>query len=539
MNIRIRKMKKAFLLAVALAALGSFAAVPFKVGIAGYTFNKKSLDESLKIMQKIDCHYLCHKDFFVKYNATDTEIAAYLKKTFNAGVKTLATGPLYAKDEATLREQFEFAKKLGVNILVGVPYEVKKGAKDGWGPNRIESEAMLDIVEKLVKEYDMYYAIHNHGPDIPNLYPTAGSVMKRIKNRDKRIGVCLDVGHERRAGVDPVLFIKQNSDRIFDVHIKNIKIDPVKNLAMEGPRGELDIPAIFQALADVGYTGVCHIEYEKDFNDNAMGLAESFGYYRGVADCIKAKAVMKPAPENANTLSDAEKSDGWKLLWDGKTLEGWVGVKNKFKAPPSKGWVIKDGTLTMRPIKGISPEGNWFPLPPEDQKLGDGGDIVTVGKYKDFAFKFDFRLTKYANSGVKYFYDENQNKASCEEYQILENGHPDSTKGKDGNRKSASLYDIFPANADEILKAPGEWNSGMIVSKGSKVEHWLNGVKVLEYDRATKAFKDGVKASKYAAWGVSADGKTQDWGEITEGRILLQDHSDSTVSFCNLKIKEL
>jgi hypothetical protein len=334
------------------------------------------------------------------------------------------------------------------------------------------------------------------------------------------------------------LFIKQYSNRIFDVHIKNIKIDPVKNLAMEGPRGELDIPAIFQALADVGYTGVCHIEYEKDFKDNAMGLAESFGYYRGVADCIKAKAVMKPAPENANTLSDAEKSDGWQLLWDGKTLEGWVGVKNKFKAPPSKGWVIKDGTLTMRPIKGISPEGNWFPLPPEDQKLGDGGDIVTVGKYKDFAFKFDFRLTKYANSGVKYFYDENQNKASCEEYQILENGHPDSTKGKDGNRKSASLYDIFPANADEILKAPGEWNSGMIISRGSKVEHWLNGVKVLEYDRASKAFKDGVKASKYATWGVSADGKPQAWGEIAEGRILLQDHSDSTVSFCNLKIKE-
>jgi sugar phosphate isomerase/epimerase len=273
-------MKK-IIFAIALSAfLGSFAAVPFEIGIAGYTFYKKSLDESLTIMRKIDCRYLCHKDFFLKYDASDAEIAAYLDKTSKYGVKTLATGPLYAKDEATVRAQFEFARKLGVKILVGVPYEVKKGAKDAWGPNRIESDAMLDIIEKLVKEYDMYYAIHNHGPDIPNLYPTAESVMARIANRDKRIGVCLDVGHERRAGLDPVAFIRNHADRIFDVHIKNIKIDPVKNIAMEGPRGELDIPAIFQALADVGYTGVCHIEYEKDFNDNAMGLAESFGGYR-------------------------------------------------------------------------------------------------------------------------------------------------------------------------------------------------------------------------------------------------------------------
>ena len=193
----------------------------------------------------------------------------------------------------------------------------------------------------------------------------------------------------------------------------------------------------------------------------------------------------------------------------------------------------------MRPVNGIAPDGQWFPLPPEDQKLGGGGDIVTAKKYRDFAFKFDFRLTERANSGVKYFYDETLNKGTCEEYQVLEIGHPDSDKGKDGNRKSASLYDIIPANADSILKGPGEWNSGMIVAKGAHVEHWLNGVKVLEYDRGTPEFKALVKASKYADWGIDAAGKPQDWGEIPEGRILLQDHSDSTVSFCNLKVKEL
>ena len=295
---------------------------------------------------------------------------------------------------------------------------------------------------------------------------------------------------------------------------------------------------MFQAFADVGYDGVCSLEYERDFQDNLLAVIECIAYERGICDAIKTKAKMKPAPEGANTLSAEEKAEGWQLAWDGRTFDGWLSVKSGCKEAPSKGWVIKDGTLTMRPVNGIA-DGKWFPLPPEDQKLGGGGDIVTAKKYRDFAFKFDFRLTEAANSGVKYFYDENLNKATCEEYQILENGHPDSTKGKDGNRKSASLYDVIPAHADGILKGPGEWNSGMVVSKGAHVEHWLNGKKVLEYDRGTPAFKAAVKASKYADWGVGADGKPQDWGEIPEGRILLQDHSDSTVSFCNLKVKVL
>jgi len=122
---------------------------------------------------------------------------------------------------------------------------------------------------------------------------------------------------------------------------------------------------------------------------------------------------------------------------------------------------------------------------------------------------------------------------------VLENFHPDSDKGKDGNRKAASLYDIIPANADAILKGVGQWNTGKIVAKGTHVEHWLNGVKVLEYERGSAAFRKAVKASKYADWGKAANGDPQPWGEIPEGRILLQDHSDSTVSFCNLKIKEL
>jgi len=532
------------LLSCVAGGLGAFAAVPFKLGIAGYSFCEEKLDRGLAIMQRIDCHYLCHKDFFVPYDATDAEIADYKAKTAAAGVETLATGPLYARDEATARKQFEFAKKLGIKIVVGVPYGIREGEKDGWGPQRFESEKMLDIIEKLVKEYDVKYAIHNHGPDLATLYPTAEAVWARIEKRDPRIGFCLDVGHQRRAGVDPVAAIRKYADRIFDVHIKNILLKKdakgfAGNFAVPGPRGDLDIPAIFTALAEAGYTGVCHIEYETDFADNAMGLAESVGYYRGVMDAIRVAPKMQPAPKGANTLSAAEKAAGWKLLWDGATSAGWVSAKGGCKAFPAKGWVMKDGTLTMRPVNGIAPDGQWFPLPPEDQKLGGGGDIVTERKFRDFEFSFDFRLTRAANSGVKYFYDENLNGGTCEEYQILENGHPDSSKGVDGNRKAASLYDIYPARADKLLRGVGEWNTGRIVAKGAKVEHWLNGVKVLEYTRGTPAFKAAVKASKYATWGKDAAGNPQDWGEVPEGRILLQDHGDSTVSFCNLKIREM
>ena len=523
--------------------------LPYKLGVARYTMHKQPFDHVLEMLEDMDCHYLGLIDSSIRRDASDGEIAAYKEKCAKFGVEVVSLGPLYFSDEETLAAACKFAKRYGMKYISVVPFEFNPKIAGISDPKerskicpprewRLESDKMMDLLEKYCIEYDLRAAVHNHGPDNAYLYPTAESSLARIGGRDKRLGVCLDVGHERRAGLDPAEFIRKHGDRVVEVHLKNIKIDPVANYAKEGPRGELDIPGILQALADVGYNGYCLVEYEKDFDCNEVPLAESIGYYRGVMDCIRPRAVMRPVPEGANSLTAQEKAEGWQLLWDGKTLDGWLAVKSGCKAPPEKGWVIKDGMLTMRPVNGIA-NGQWFPLPPEDQKLGGGGDIVTARKFRDFAFKFDFRLTENANSGVKYFYDENLNKGTCEEYQILENGHPDSDKGKDGNRKSASLYDIMPAHADRILKGPGEWNSGMIVSKGAHVEHWLNGEKVLEYDRGTSGFKAAVKASKYADWGKDANGRPQDWGEIPEGRLLLQDHSDSIVSFCNLKVKEL
>ena len=188
-----------------------------------------------------------------------------------------------AKDEKTARKLFAQAKKMGIGTVVVVPFERGK-AEEGKKPQNVESEKALDILEKLVKEFDIRAAIHNHGPDMPKLYPTAEAVMARVANRDRRIGCCLDIGHEQRAGFDPVAAIRKYGDRIYDVHLKNIHKADKSGHAVPGPRGALDIRGVFKALADVNYTGVCHIEYERDFENNAMGLAESFGYYRGVLD---------------------------------------------------------------------------------------------------------------------------------------------------------------------------------------------------------------------------------------------------------------
>ena len=550
-------MKKLLFSLVLAAASVASAQVPFKLGIARYTMHKAGLYKALDIMKTLDTHYLGLIEGSIRYDAPEAEIAAYKAHCAQYGVEVVSAGPLYFSTESELKACCEFAKRYGMKYISVVPFEWNPKIAHITGDDpakvnaerrkilppsewRIESDRMMDVLEDYCRKYDLRAAVHNHGPDNAYLYPTGEASLKRIGNRDRRIGVCLDVGHERRAGLDPAAFIRRHGDRIVEVHMKNIKIDPVQNFARIGSRGELDIPAIMQALADVGFDGYCLVEYETDFDDNLVPLAESIGYYRGCMDAVKAKAVMQPVPAGANTLTAAERAEGYELLFDGVNLpsDKFVGVKEAFKAFPKKGWFVKDGCLTMRPVSGIA-NGTWFALPPEDQKLGGGGDIATVKKYRDFAFKFDFRLTEAANSGVKYFLDETQNGGSCEEYQILENGHPDASKGVDGNRKAASLYDIYPAHADGILRGVGQWNTGMVVAKGGKVEHWLNGVKVLEYTRGTPAFKAAVRASKYATWGKTTDGKPQDWGEVAEGRLLLQDHSDSTVSFCNLKVKEL
>nr|WP_310789546.1 DUF1080 domain-containing protein [uncultured Alistipes sp.] len=219
-----------------------------------------------------------------------------------------------------------------------------------------------------------------------------------------------------------------------------------------------------------------------------------------------------------NTISEREAAQGWTLLWDGKTTDGWRGAKRD-DFPPS-GWEIRDGMLCVQKSDG--------------RESANGGDIVTTRKYKNFELVADFEITEGANSGIKYFVDPDMNKGEgsaigCE-FQILDDQrHPDAKLGVKGNRKLGSLYDLIPAPDNKPFR-PGQFNTARIVVKGNHVEHWLNDVKLIEYDRNDQEWNALVAYSKYRDW--------PNFGNSESGYILLQDHGDE-VHFKNIKIREL
>ena len=254
---------------------------PFVTAIAGYTFNKFNLDQTLEMMKKVDVHYLCIKDFHLPFKSTDEEIAAFHEKCKSFGVTGYGVGPIYMGSADEAKRAFEYAKRVGVKVVVGVPFEQDENKK------RVSSAALLKVIDGLVKEYDMKYAIHNHGPDMPELFPTAESGIELIKDMDKRVGLCLDIGHELRAGADPVEAILKYGDRLHDFHLKNVTAANKSGGSIQVPRGKIDIPAVVRALRKVNYTGACSLEYEKDMNDPLLGIAESIGYFRGVVDATR------------------------------------------------------------------------------------------------------------------------------------------------------------------------------------------------------------------------------------------------------------
>lgn len=214
-----------------------------------------------------------------------------------------------------------------------------------------------------------------------------------------------------------------------------------------------------------------------------------------------------------NTLTEEETEKGWELLWDGKTTQGWRSVQGENF--PDKGWIMHDGIFTV-------------------EESGGGGSIITTKKYSDFEFKLEVKLTAGANSGIKYFVLEELSSPGFGiglEYQILDDKiHPDANKGiHTGSRTFASLYDLIAAT-DKTTSPVGQWNRVQIISGGTHIEHWLNGKKVLEYERGSEQFRKLVQESKYK--------NIPGFGEASEGHILLQDH-DNRVSFRNIKIRVL
>ena len=225
-----------------------------------------------------------------------------------------------------------------------------------------------------------------------------------------------------------------------------------------------------------------------------------------------------------NQLTKNEIRRGWRLLWDGKTTQGWKAARSNIF--PEFGWEIKDGKLSVLESGG--------------SESTHGGDIVTEDKFSSFELELEFKITPGANSGIKYFVDTSLNKGvgssiGCE-FQILDDKlHPDAKKGTNGNRTVGSLYDVITAasysepHKKKRTVVPGTWNKARLIVNGGHVEHYLNNIKVVEYNRYSQMFKSLVDYSKYS--------KYENFGQAPEGRILLQDHGNK-VSFRSIKIRE-
>ncbi|MBS0030932.1 sugar phosphate isomerase/epimerase family protein [Chitinophaga sp. 22321] len=264
-------------LGVATTAIGPLAATAasakkvkalLPVGMAGYTFAKFDLDQTITMMNRVNIKNISVKDIQLPLNSTPEKIQTVLDKFSAAGIKVYAVGVIYMKTKQAVDEAFEYARRVGVPMIVGVP-----------------NPDLLDYTEEKVKAYNIRLAVHNHGPE-DKLYPGPKNAYDLIKNRDERIGLCMDIGHAMRAGEEPSKAILAYKNRIFDLHIKDVSAAVKDGKAIEIGRGVIDFKKLVAALDKINYQGVCSIEYEKDMSDPLPGIAESTGYFRGVISAV-------------------------------------------------------------------------------------------------------------------------------------------------------------------------------------------------------------------------------------------------------------
>ena len=239
-----------------------------RLGMASYTFRKFPLDEAITMTKQLDIEWLALKSFHLPLESTTEQIKEAAAKVRDAGVHLYGAGVIYMKNEDEVNNAFAYAKAAGLQMIIGVP-----------------DHHLLPLVEKKVKESDIIVAIHNHGPG-DERYPSPESVYSRIKEMDKRIGMCLDIGHVVRYGLDPVKEYEAYNDRIFDIHIKDVTEASADGQTTEIGRGIIDIPAFLRAVKNKKYQGILAFEFEKNEDDPLAGTAESVGYVRGVMDLI-------------------------------------------------------------------------------------------------------------------------------------------------------------------------------------------------------------------------------------------------------------
>jgi sugar phosphate isomerase/epimerase len=235
-----------------------------RLGLASYTLRKFDLDQTLAMTKRVGLEYIAFKSFHLPLDSSPKHIKEVARKVKDAGLKLYGCGVVYMGNEEQVRQAFAYAKAGGMETIIGVP-----------APN------LLGLVDRLVKQYDIKVAIHNHGPG-DKTYPLPATAYEKIKDLDERIGLCNDIGHTQRSGVDPAASIRKFADRLLDLHVKDVSTATAQGHAVEMGRGVIDIPKVFRTLIEINYDGLVSFEYEKDADDPMPGLAESVGYARGV-----------------------------------------------------------------------------------------------------------------------------------------------------------------------------------------------------------------------------------------------------------------
>lgn len=237
---------------------------PLTLGMASYTFRKFNLDECLKMTTRLGLGRIAFKSFHLPLEATMDEIKETVRKVRDAGLELYGGGVIYMKDEKEVNQAFEYCRAAEMQIMIGVP-----------------NHELLDMVEEKAKAHDIIVAIHNHGPN-DKLYPSPESIYSKIQNRDRRLGICLDIGHSQRINLDPSEQFEKYRDRVYDIHIKDVSASSPEGTTVEIGRGVIDIAKFMRTLANNHYKGTVSLEYEKDEDDPLPGSAESIGYLRGV-----------------------------------------------------------------------------------------------------------------------------------------------------------------------------------------------------------------------------------------------------------------
>lgn len=260
--------------AIAAGAAGRFAraqqyhisGADFKLGVASYSFRKFSREQAIQMTKQLGTPYLNVKDFHLPLNSTPEQIDAAKKEFADAGIILVGCGNVSFQkdDQADIRSKFEYARRAGFPLIVCAPTAVT-----------------LPKLEAFVKEYNIKIAVHNHGPEDKN-FPTPQSVLKIVKNMDPRCGLCIDVGHTARTGVDVVQSIAEAGPRLLDMHVKDLANPRVKESQVAVGEGKLPFPQIFLQLIRMRYSGCVNLEYEVDENNPLPGMEKSFSYMRGV-----------------------------------------------------------------------------------------------------------------------------------------------------------------------------------------------------------------------------------------------------------------